>query len=254
MANEKKEVVAHANIYAALAAFQSEMPEVKKTKRFGKEKDTMTFMYAPLDEFVKAVTPVTSKNGLSFTWQEGKEKGTMVCVLFHSTYEIAKVATKKSKATIPQEGSDVKVIEDEVFEDVEKNVIRSMAVKVRREGDMKGIGADSTYARRYTLGEVLGIASEDDNDVAYEASRLEKAEGFAFKQAMTQVTGAKDEKRLKEQVDFFNKELVAIKGGKAPSIGLKEEQYQELLKAAELRAKTLRGEVEPEIIPEAGQE
>lgn len=242
------EKVAHSNIYAALAGFQGEKVVIARTKKvsFGSGDKKVEYMYAPLDEFLNVVKPLTAKHGLSFVWQQGEEKSTMVCVLFHETYEM-NTSDETTETKFFDAGSTVVSRIETSYGMVEKNVIRSMPIKVKREGDMKGIGGDSTYARRYTLGEVLGIASEDDNDAAYEEARLEKAEGFAFKQALAQVKNAKDEKKLKEHTDFFVKELAAIEKGKAPSIGLKKEQYEELQVAAASRLKELRGEDEPAI-------
>lgn len=239
----------HKSIYSALAAFQSEMPEVKKTKRFGKEKDTMTFMYAPLDEFVKQVSPITSKNGLAFTWEEGAEKGTMVCALYHESYE-RKQLGDSSKHVETQVNGVPHTTEEVTPHFVETGVIRSMPITVKRSGNMKDVGGDSTYARRYTLGEVLGIASEDDNDVDFEEKRTDNLEKFAYAKAKEGIAKATDPEALAKQVGFFEKDLKAIADKKAPSLGLTKDQYEELINLAAKR----RSEIEKGIKPAAKED
>jgi len=43
------------------------------------------------------------------------------------------------------------------------------------------VGGQITYARRYTLALVMGIATEEDNDVKLEEERKESLEKFAYK-------------------------------------------------------------------------
>jgi hypothetical protein len=227
--DEAGKLVEHKNIFAALAAFQGECPEIKKTKQFGKDGDKMKFMYAPLDEFIAVVSPVTSKHGLSYTWEEGKEKGTIVCALYHTTYEAEpqiELETEEYTAEGDRREKTARRSETRVWE---KNVLRSMPIKVKREGDMKTIGGDSTYARRYTLAEVLGVASEDDNDIGQEQARTGKLETFAFTKAKEAIQKATTAEELAKYATSFEKDLKAIEEKKTPSLGLKKDQYEDLI-------------------------
>ena len=227
MVKETREVVsvekmAHKNIFEALSAFQGENPEIKRTKEFGKEGDKLHWWYAPLDEVLKTVRPLTAKHGLAFTWEKAGESE-MVCALYHETYEAPKEDVIIGGSE--QEGATVtkKVLE--------KNVLRSMPITVHRSGDMKEVGSDSTYARRYTLAEVLGIAPDEDLDVGFDEARGKKLESFAFSKALEGVRKEKTVDGLLAKADFFHKDLKAIEDKKVPSLGLKKEQYDELLKA-----------------------
>lgn len=238
---EKLEKVDHKNIYFALAAFQGENPKIARTKHvdYGTSKgDKVDYWYAPLDEILQTIRPLTSRHGLAIAWEALKD-GQMVCALYHETYERTSekvsVFSREGGTTEEELKTTPRALEREELVFVEKNVIRSMPIKVKRDGDMKQIGTDSTYARRYTLAEVLGIAPDEDNDTKIEEERLEKVEGFAFKQAMNRVENAKSLKTLAEQVVFFNKELETIGAGKASSLGFKKEQYEELLAVADMK-------------------
>lgn len=262
MADENKvviEVVKHANIYGALAAFQAENPKIERTKKveFGEGAKKVEFWYSPLDEVLSIVRPLTAKHGIAITWEEGKKEGTIICALYHETYSQGDTTEEYDELIYRGALSDKEVAAAEGNGEShepkrhitrkstgERNVIRSMPITVKRSGDMKGIGSDSTYARRYTLAEVLGIAPDEDNDVAAEAARLEKVEDFAFKQAKTRVTSAKDVKTLTEQATFFDKELLALANGKTSSLGFTKEQYDELMgMVAKRKAELERGGV-----------
>lgn len=218
---EKNEKVTHQNIYAALAAFQSETPDVVKSKRFGKETDPKTFMYATLDDMVKAVSPITSKNGLSFTWENVKE-GELVCSLYHETYmhgtEVIKIEPDKTTAT--QEA-------EVLTKAVEKNVIRSTPVKVNRSGNMQAVGSDSTYARKYTLCEVLGITSDEDNDAPISEESAKNAVKTVFVSFKDKIMNG-THKEVEDRAKIIEEELKRIGDKKAPKLGLTKSQYEEL--------------------------
>lgn len=231
--------VSHDNIYQALSAFQGENPEIAKSGQFGKEGDKMFFKYSTLNDILAVVRPLTSKHGLSFTWEQ-KGAGEMVCVLYHETYELARTEIGETNT----KEADGTVIEEKHTGEIEKNVIRSMPVAVKRTGEMKEIGASSTYARRYTLSEVLGIASEDDQDVKIEEATKKNAESFTYTTALKNIEKATG-KEIDKQIAFLKKELRLIEDKKAPTIGLKKEQYEELLAIA-----TARQDAPPTVTPD----
>ena len=113
-------------LYAALSTFQSELKPMERTVEVNA--GTYKFKYTPLDEIMKNIYPLLGKNGLAVRHE--LNAGGIECVLTHKT------------------GTE----------------LRSGAVQVGRSGDMKNIGGQITYARRYTLTMLLGIASEEDTD------------------------------------------------------------------------------------------
>lgn len=127
MEQEKSPAPTKGNIYKALSALQKELKPMARTVEVdtGKYK----YSYTPLDEIMKTLYPLVGKHGLSVR-HELTEKG-MECVLAHDSGE----------------------------------ELRSGAIEVPRSGSMQAIGGAITYARRYTLTMLLGIASEEDTDV-----------------------------------------------------------------------------------------
>jgi hypothetical protein len=236
--NNAPKGVNHPNIFAAFAAFQAKNPEIKKTAEFGKKDDKMHFMYAPLDGFVHTVSPLLAEQGLSFTWEE-VEFGKIVCVLYHTTSKRVQEGVIQ-KRTVQPDGSE-EYLETPNF--VWENVMRSPSIVVPRTGDMKAIGSGSTYARRYTLAELLGLAAEEDKDIDVQEQAKNNAANFGFAQAKAGVEKATG-KDLDDKIAFFTKEVAtaqAVKEGKskrAPTLGFSLEQNEELLKMAKMR-KTL---------------
>lgn len=221
--NEKVVKISHPNIYSALSAFQGENPEIKKTKKvdFAVGGGRVNYMYAPLDEFVSTIRPLLAKHGLSFTHEEAGE-GKIQCVLYHETSELRGITCSEVS------GQPVREIERW------HNVIRSMPITVKRAGDMKGIGADSTYARRYTLAEVTGCASDEDNDAPVEVENAKNAVKTLFASFKDKVMKA-DKKELEERMHIINSELDLIESKKASKFGLTEAQYNELGQLIESR-------------------
>lgn len=220
----------HSNIYAALAAFQAEAPEIKKTKQFGKEGDKMFFKYASLDDILEVALPITAKHGLSVTWDGEGEN--LHCVLYHETYEVElkEVKTKREFDGTVEETTD--------YKEVEKNVIRSLPIGVARKGDMKTIGNNSTYARRYTVCEVLGLAAEEDKDIG----RVEALENAVMTRNKQNIDNAKDIPAVEKLVEYYKKELALLKAKKKTAFGLTEPQYNELITHGEKKIESLGGE------------
>lgn len=253
---EVTQVLKHENIFEALSAFQGENPEITRSSKveFEAKGQKVSFMYAPLDEVLKVVRPLLAKHGLSVTFG-GNEKGEFICSLYHTSYKIIQGKTSTKMLANNGESSVSEVITEGREE---SGVIRSLPIKVTRTGTMKDIGSDSTYARRYMLAEVLGISSDEDKDAKIEEVSQKNAESFAYTTVEKQLKGIKTLKDISEKITFLEKELATAKEGKkAPSLGLKTEQYEKLLVVANERAKELdvkvdtsTGEVDPKDLPE----
>lgn len=113
----------------ALAQFQGEVKDPRKSE----ENAFLKSKYVSLDGLINAVRPVLSKYGISFAQfpQYGSEWVRVTTVLFHSSGEY-----------IADSGLSLKV---------EKNT-------------PQGVGSAITYARRYSLGAILGIGWDNDDD------------------------------------------------------------------------------------------
>lgn len=113
-------------LYAALAKAQGEFPDIQKTKT------GHGYKYADIADILKAVRPVLSKNGLAvFQNIEGDK---LTTTLAHSSG-----ATLVSSYPLVQDGTG-------------------------RMNNIQRIGAALTYARRYSLTALLGVAADEDVD------------------------------------------------------------------------------------------
>jgi len=234
------EKVKHDNIYAALSAFQGENPEIKKTKHVDfttKTGQRVDYWYAPLDEFVSTIRPFLAKHGLSFTHEEAGE-GKIRCVLYHETYEAEPQVTQET-VEFTSDGQDREKTTSRSETRVwEKNVIRSMPIKVRREGDMKDIGGDATYARRYTLAEVTGCASDEDKDTPIEEESAKNAVKTVFVSTKDKISKG-ERPYIEDILVIINKEIDLIEANKAPKLGMTLDQYNQLGQLAEARLQAL---------------
>jgi len=132
----------------ALAAVQAELPRIKKDKTARVEKNGVlqyTYKYADLADVSDAIMPVLAKHGLSFT-----------CV-----------------PTIRDDGRFV----------LRYNLMHSSGDKIGGDyplpegGRPQDIGGWITYARRYALGAVTGVATEEDTDGRGEPQQQKRGAG-----------------------------------------------------------------------------
>jgi len=103
---------------------------------------------------------------------------------------------------------------------------------------MKTIGNNSTYARRFSLSEVLGVASEEDKDAPLEeesAKNAVKTLFVSFKDKIQKGTKEEVEKAIKS----INSDLALLDAKKAPKLGLTMENYEELGRLAEAKLSAL---------------
>lgn len=124
----------NANLAAALVAFQKEMPTVTKGKTANvptKTGGSYSYTYADLADVVEASTPALTRNGLAFTARPRRtEQGDyeLVGVLTHTSGE-------EKEGSLPLMGRTA-----------------------------QEIGSSITYGRRYLLGCMTGIVTDDDDD------------------------------------------------------------------------------------------
>lgn len=123
------------SIAEALIAFQMEMPTVSKSKTAQvptKSGGSYSYTYADLASVVAAATPLLTKHGLSFTCspRQGERSYELAGVLLHSSGQWI-------EGCLPLNGSSA-----------------------------QEVGSAITYARRYLLGAMTGIVTDDDDDGA----------------------------------------------------------------------------------------
>ena len=124
----------------ALAEFQAEMPTVPKshTATVKSDKGSYSYTYAGLADVSEAAMPLLAKHGLSFTTLPGQ--GVLTGMLLHKSGQ-------HLTASLPVTG-----------------------------GPPQAIGSSLTYGRRYLLGCMTGLVTDDDDDgqLAQSAPRKSK--------------------------------------------------------------------------------
>lgn len=113
---------------AALAAFQAEMPTVPKkhTATVKSDKGNYSYTYAGLADISEAAMPLLAKHGLSFSALPGG--GVLTGILLHKSGQSLSASLPITTGT-PQQ-----------------------------------IGSSLTYMRRYLLGCMTGLVTDDDDD------------------------------------------------------------------------------------------
>lgn len=232
----------HANIYAALSAFQGELKPMAKTGKVqfetkaGKKVD---FAYTPLGDIMATIYPLLKKHGLAVR-HEVTDRG-VEAILTHETYK--RTPSHETVHDIVIAGAESmasgKQVQIKIVDYVE-NEIRSGIVKISYGAEMKDVGAAITYARRYTLTMMLGISSEDDNDAELldqSAKNAIQTVYIRFKMGIEKATTVAE---AEKQMSVLKKDLKTLEDGKAPALGLSEDQYKELMKLGEAKVEDLK--------------
>jgi len=141
---ELKAEAAKEAYFAALSAFQSECPIIKKTKGVKDRSGSTRYHYAPLDMIVRIVAPLLTKHGLSYAIESaviglGEESALeAVCKVYHEAGHM-----ESSRFSVP-------ILAPEFM------------------SKPQTFGAASTFAKRYAFVNALGILTGDeDNDAQY---------------------------------------------------------------------------------------
>ena len=116
----------------ALAKFREDCPDIEKTKQGHNCK------YAPLGDVIRAITPAMANNGLSHSWTQKQENGSLTvdCVVTHISGH-----SERTSLTAPPDNSGGK-------------------------NSIQALGSTNSYLQRYTLFAILGLASKDDDGKA----------------------------------------------------------------------------------------
>lgn len=138
--------VGHPTLAAALAAFQAEVPTIKKanTATVASQKGSYQYAYADLSDVTERALPLLGKHGLAWT-----TRPTLVFGPDGSQAFVLEYALKHS-------------LTDEALEG-------TYPLPNPLETNAQGLGAALTYARRYLLCAVTGVAPGGDDDDAHSA-------------------------------------------------------------------------------------
>lgn len=124
----------------AMSGFQSECPEIIKTKKVNYPSksggNNVKYDYAPLGKITKIIQPLLLKYELSYRWEfEENDKIKCACIVSHSAgHSITNTMTATKDTT-------------------------------GNKNDIQSIGSTRTYLQRYTLSAALGLSTiDEDND------------------------------------------------------------------------------------------
>ncbi len=182
----------------AVAAFQTECPVIKKTKNvLNKDGRTVRYSYAPLDSAIAQMKKPLQKNGLTYRWEAKTENGkiTATAIITHTLGH--------------QETS-------------------SFEVGVDVDGFMSGPQKNAsalTFAKRYALFNVLGIATGDEDDDSLSVSKEGAAKSLKAK-IIFLLRSLGHETQTKEQVETAVLKTTKLK--------LEEKSYGEIVELLEL--------------------
>jgi len=135
MRRELKAELAKEQYDQAMAKFQSECPEIKKTKEVKDRSGRLLYAYAPIESIVKQVKEILAKNGLSYsikTEVNGKVKS--ICTIHHIAGH-----SEESEMEVP------------------------LGVKTAIMSDSQAVAAAATFSKRYAFMNALGIMTGDDD-------------------------------------------------------------------------------------------
>ena len=119
-------------LYKALAAFQAEVPTIKKNATgYG-------YKFADLEEINNVIKPLLRKHGLGYT--QLLDGTNIKTIIFHTESG----ESLESVAHIPQD------------------------VELKGQNQFQVLGSAITYLRRYSLASVLGLVTDEDTDAAGE--------------------------------------------------------------------------------------
>jgi hypothetical protein len=180
----------------ALASFQSACPVIKKTKKVLNKDGSVRYMFAPLDTAVAQIKKPLGDNELSYTWDVKNEK-------VDNTNYVTAVA-KLTHALGHSETSEFKVPVD----------VGGFMTEPQK------YAAALTFAKRYSLFNVLGISTSDDDDDSLSVKKESDAKSIKSK-IMLRLRTLKKPSKTKEDVEKSVKELTGLE--------LKEVNYAEIV-------------------------
>ena len=170
-----------ANIAEALAAFQAEMPVVAKSKKAvvpTKAGGNYTYTYADLSAVTAAAIPILTKHGLAFsTCPRYTEQGYEIAgILLHTSGE-------RLEASLPLHGRQA-----------------------------QEIGSSLTYARRYLLGCMTGLVTDDDDDGSIAQATQHRVEPSMTAKTRGQLFALFGQKGIAEDVQLAGINAITGKG------------------------------------------
>ena len=179
---EVKADKAKSEFVKALADFQQKCPIIQKTKPvLNKDGKTIRYSYAPIDSVIEQIKKPLNESGLSYNWDSEREDNhiKVICKLTHITGH-----TETSSFDIP--------------------IVPSQYMT-----SPQSYATALTYAKRYTLLDVLGIATAEEDTDANDAGK-DKTPPSPKAKIMFLLKELGREPETKEEVEKAVKEITKL--------------------------------------------
>lgn len=174
---------------AAMAKVQAELPKLERdrTVEVVSQKGSYSYSYATLANLSEAVLPLLAKHGLSFVAMPGSSSEGRMSLNYHLMHE----SGESLSGEFP----------------------------ISAEGGIQQLGGRITYARRYVLAAIVGIAADEDDE-----SRLQNDTPQTTQRAQRQAPAGEVAARQSAQV----RTSPPLPGESAPSGSLTQLQLKKL--------------------------
>lgn len=147
LAKDIRDVQAKEAWYSAMAEFQRTCPPIKKTRtaKIQTARASYTYSYAPLDEIMSVIQPVMGPLGLSVSWHSrvDTDKVVVTCRISH-TLGHHEESGEIAMPIVQGDGTGANAAQR--------------------------VGIAATYAKRYALLGIIGLAPEDDDDAGHQGN------------------------------------------------------------------------------------
>lgn len=167
---------------AAMADFQSDMPIIKKTKKvMNKDGRSVRYTFAPLDSIVDQIRKPLKTHGLSYRWETKNEEKNIkaICTVTHGMGH-----SESSEFEVP--------IDTEGYMTAPQKYASAL-----------------TFAKRYSLCNVLGISTGDEDTDATDVNK-EKESLSAKSKILFLLRTLKEKTGTKEDVGAAVKKLTSL--------------------------------------------
>lgn len=188
---------ARESFVVALAEFQSTVPIIKKTKKVLNKDSSLRYMYAPMDSVIEQIKGPLAKNGFSYNWDSTREEKhiKVICKLTH-------INGHSETSTF-----DIPIVESQYMT------------------SPQSYATAQSYAKRYTLLNVLGIGTADEDTDATDSVKdtdvkSQKAKIMFLLRRLEYKTESKD------QITKAVQDITKLK--------LEENNYQEIVNRLEI--------------------
>lgn len=185
MRKELKAEYAKEQFDQAMAKFQMECPEIKKTKHVKNNSGKELYAYAPIDEIVRQAKEAISRNGLNYTikteTRENDKKGTLVksiCIVKHIAGH-----SEESSMEVP------------------------LGNKTDIMSNSQVIAAAATFSKRYAFCNAFGIMTGDED----KEENLKDAPANEIGEAIGKINKCMTVDALVKTWSGFSKEIKANK-------------------------------------------